>query len=95
MSVYIDPQTKCLPNGAYRWREVTHLFADTERELHEFAARIGLKRGWHQVSNGGLSHYDLNHGRRKFAVAEGAQELSGAALLVKWSEIKTTAKGKS
>ncbi len=28
-----------------RW---SHLTADTEEELHEFAARIGLKRAWFQ-----------------------------------------------
>lgn len=55
--------------------------ADTEEELHAFAARLGLKRSWYQV--GGrkvwhwyLSHYDLVPSKRALAVKLGAQEIS-------------------
>ena len=55
-----------------RW---CHLYADTEAELHAFAARIGMKRSWAQVSRRGIPHYDLVPGRRAAAVEAGAVEL--------------------
>ncbi len=57
-------------NG-HRW---CHLWADTEEELHAFAARIGMKRAWAQVSRRGVPHYDLTPGRRAAAVEKGAIE---------------------
>ncbi len=50
-----------------------HLFSDDNNldELHEFAAKIGLKRSWFQ-DDGRLPHYDLTAGKRQFAVKEGA-----------------------
>ena len=51
-----------------------HLTADTPEELHAFAARIGLKRQWAQVSRKGILHYDLTPGRRRQAIAAGAIE---------------------
>lgn len=88
MSVYIDPEISCIPSGAYRWRRVTHLFADTLEELHTFAAKIGMRREWFQHKPGCLPHYDLNTSRRARAVELGAKELDGAELLEKWHEIK-------
>lgn len=52
-----------------------HLTADTDEELHAFAARIGLKRDWyqpHQLAN----HYDLTRGTRAAAEAAGAVFMS-------------------
>ena len=38
----------------------THLTSDTSiEELREFAASVGLKREWEQVSNKGVIHYDV------------------------------------
>lgn len=50
-----------------------HLFSDTGDldELHEFAAKIGVKRGWFQDDER-LPHYDLTAGKRQFAVKQGA-----------------------
>lgn len=62
-------------NG-HRW---AHLYADTEGELHAFAARIGMRRAWAQVSRRGTPHYDLTPGRRARAVAAGAVELDRRA----------------
>ncbi len=66
-------------NG-HRW---CHLYADTEEELHAFAARIGMRRGWAQVSRRGVPHYDLTPSRRSAAVKAGAVQLDrgGARLL--------------
>ncbi len=51
-----------------------HLFTDgTLDELHAFAKRLGLKRGWfqdHRIAH----HYDLTPARRAKAVLLGATE---------------------
>lgn len=55
-----------------------HLFADSDEELHEFAARLGMKREWfqsHRVAN----HYDLTPARRRTAVKLGATETTARA----------------
>jgi hypothetical protein len=83
MTVYVDdaniPAT--VANGrarhTSRW---CHLFSDTsDAELHEFAARIGLKRAWFQKPDSPLQthrHYDLTAGKRRQAVAAGAVEIT-------------------
>lgn len=83
MAVYVDdaaiPAT--VPNGraqhTSRW---SHLFADTQAELHEFAARLGLRRSYFQPgkprSDGTPSpfwHYDVTAGKRQQALRLGAQ----------------------
>ena len=47
-------------------------------ELHEFAARIGLKLTWFQSKS--LPHYGLTAYMRKKAVAAGAVEVRGPEL---------------
>ncbi len=49
-----------------------HLLADTEEELHEFAAELGMKRKWFQGTS--IPHYDLTVKRRERAVKLGATE---------------------
>jgi hypothetical protein len=71
MTVYVDevrvwPTTiRCFKAGS------CHLTADSLDELHSFARRVGLRRGWFQ---GGsiVPHYDLTPKRREVAIAEGA-----------------------
>jgi hypothetical protein len=75
MPVYVDPLFPCPTNANWRWSESCHLWADGEQELHDFAARIGLRRAWYQ-KDATLPHYDLTSGRRKKAVALGARETS-------------------
>lgn len=47
MAVYVDDAGIPATVGRHRSRW-SHLFADTKDELHEFAARLGLKRSWFQ-----------------------------------------------
>lgn len=82
MSVYVDPQMTCLVSRAWRWSTSCHMFADTLKELHAFAARIGLRRDWFQ--GGRFPHYDLNEGRRVKAVAAGVVELDRKAAVEMW-----------
>jgi hypothetical protein len=47
MTVYVDDARIPARRGrlSSTW---SHLFADTEDELHEFEARLGLRRSWFQ-----------------------------------------------
>lgn len=67
-----------------RWTEWCHMVSDVgEDELHEFAARLGLKRAWFQGRHNGASaaHYDLIASKRSKAVALGAVEVSSRELV--------------
>jgi hypothetical protein len=55
------------------------MLADTVAELHEFAARIGLKLEWFQPRS--RPHYDLSKTRRAAALAAGAVELDRRELV--------------
>ena len=47
MTVYVDDAR--IPARVGRWDSSwSHLFADTQDELHAFAARLGLRRSWFQ-----------------------------------------------
>ena len=49
MSVYIDLlEPVAFPNPRWRYPSSCHLFADDIYELHEFARKLGLKKGWFQ-----------------------------------------------
>ncbi len=86
MSVYVDDMLMLATVGRItsRW---SHLTADTTQELHEFAARLGMRREWFQpaklVDNpqhlrfgqprkGSRDHYDLTEGKRALAIKLGA-----------------------
>jgi hypothetical protein len=72
MSVYVD-DAFCHGNWG-RWTGGGHIQADTEEELHAFAARLGLKRAWFQSRPGRpwMDHYDLTRSKREQALALGA-----------------------
>lgn len=80
MSVYVDPISnwptaiRCFKGGS------CHLIADTVEELHAFARKLGLRRGWFQPSS--WPHYDLTPARREKAVALGAIEKTSRELAV-------------
>ncbi len=59
-----------------------HLISDTSwDELHNFAAKMGLKREWFQEA-GRLSHYDLTTSRaKKTAVNMGAKLVSSKQIV--------------
>jgi len=66
MTVYVDDAM--IPFGRMR---MSHLFADSDAELHALAAAIGIKRQWHQDKPGN-SHYDVCKAKRQQAIAAGA-----------------------
>ncbi len=62
-----------------------HMVSDTsEAELHEFAARLGLKREWAQLRpKASAAHYDLVPTKRALAVKLGAVEVTGRELAIR------------
>ena len=84
MAAYVDA-LQVWPNARGIFRAGScHLAADTLDELHEFAARLGMRRSWFQSGNGRHPHYDLVKSRRDRAVALGALEVSGRDLVLLW-----------
>ncbi len=69
MGVYVDESM-----WKFGRMVMCHMLADTEDELHEMAEKLGLKRRWHQISKGGLSHYDISKSKRAKALELGAEE---------------------
>ncbi len=62
---------------------------ESAEELHEFAARLGLKRAWYHENSRNHPHYDLTTRRiRRKAVEMGAVVVSTIELLKKswWSK---------
>lgn len=89
MTVYVDNARIPARVGRHNttW---SHLFADTQDELHAFADRLGLRRNWFQdpvkvgkpikARPGSRAaenwHYDVTESKRRQAVALGAVEVS-------------------
>ncbi len=78
MSVYVDPLFEWPKTRAWPYGFVSHLYADSEEELHEFAERLGMKRSWcsDKTQPGSrVLHYDLSPNKRRVAVSLGAVEV--------------------
>lgn len=81
MAVYVD---EIVDWGALararglRYSNWCHLLANTEQELHEFAAKLGLRRSWYQRKgpNDVAWHYDIVPTVRAKAIRLGAQEVN-------------------
>lgn len=71
MTVYVDDFRIPARVGrlSARW---SHLTADTRDELHEFAARLGMRRSWFQDKGDGRWHYDVTDPKREQAIRLGA-----------------------
>lgn len=71
MTVYVDDMRLLARVGRIeaRW---SHLMADTDEELHAFAASIGLRRSWAQYPGTWKSHYDVTDSKRAQAIYAGA-----------------------
>jgi uncharacterized protein DUF4031 len=76
MAILVD-ELREYPDVALPFTSWCHMATDGElEELHAFAARLGLRRGWFQ-----RDHYDLPPHGRAAAVALGAEEVSTGELL--------------
>ena len=72
MSVFVDDY-----RADFRGMKMSHMGADTLKELHEMADRIGLKRKWFR-EKGIIPHYDVSESKRELAIQNGAIELNPA-----------------
>ena len=79
MAVYVD----ALIDWGWKLGPSCHMAADSDEELHTFAASIGLKRYWVQTHAKYRLHYDLTASRRKLAIKLGAIELSFSEFIKK------------
>lgn len=70
MAVYVDDMHQ-YPIGRKWGMRFSHMIADTEAELHEMAAKLGLQRAWYQGD-----HYDVSLAVRGRAVKLGAVEIT-------------------
>jgi hypothetical protein len=78
MTVYVDDWRQLHRVGHLnsRWSHLICGPFDDLAELHEFAARIGLKRSWFQDKPWPRAHYDVTESKRVEAVAAGATEIT-------------------
>lgn len=75
MSVYVDELWyRC--HGVALARSC-HLMADSDRELAEFAKRLGLPKSWKHGD-----HYDLTPSRRAKAIRFGAEPITTRAMVL-------------
>jgi hypothetical protein len=68
--VYVDGM-----RASYGRMVMCHMLSDTEQELHEMAARIGVQRKWQQKAGTPHSHYDIALSKRALAVKFGAVQI--------------------
>src|ERR1700692_1404659 len=75
MNVYLDDWRQRPRLGPVDDR-CSHLVADTDDELHAFAARMGMRREWFQHKEGRphQAHYDVPERARPTALGRGAVE---------------------
>lgn len=79
MGVYVDDIRLVVKNRNWPYAKACHLVADTVRELHIFAIRLSLRRGWFQMHT--LPHYDLTERKRAQALRFGALEITDKRLV--------------
>lgn len=74
MTVYVDDMHK-FPMGNFRSMKMSHMVADTVKELHEMADKIGVSRAHYQGPPKTINpHYDICLSKRALAVKHGAKE---------------------
>lgn len=66
MTVFVDDM-----KAPYGRMIMCHMIADTESELHEMAAKIGVARKWYQGD-----HYDICLSKRAHAIKLGARPIT-------------------
>jgi len=70
MTVYIDDMY-LYAIGQFRGMKMSHMISDDEDALHDMAARLGLRRAWHQGD-----HYDVPLDARFIAISFGVIEIT-------------------
>jgi hypothetical protein len=85
MTVYVDSS-----RNEFGRMIMCHMLADTLKELHAMADKIGLQRKWYQSPDKvSFPHYDLSLTRRALAVSAGAKELTRQELSAHTKRVKS------
>lgn len=68
-----------------KYKRWCHMVSDTsEQELHDFAARLGLKRSWFQSRpKSSAAHYDIVPSKRQLAIRLGAVAVTSRELVAR------------
>jgi len=80
MTVYVDAPTWTKAGSKKPRKTYSHMVADTLKELHEFAALIGIKPHFfhkHRVA----SHYDITSDQQMVALGAGAKLVSSSEIV--------------
>ena len=78
--IYVDT-IQHYPQCRLAYKDWCHMATDGPlSELHQMAARLGLRRAWFQDAPG-HPHYDLTPGKRALAMRFGAQAVSTLELV--------------
>ena len=78
--IYVDAVVH-YPHCPLRYKDWCHMATDTSlEELHQMAARLGLRRAWFQDTPT-HPHYDLTPAKRAQALRLGAQAVSTRELI--------------
>ncbi|TWG59503.1 DUF4031 domain-containing protein [Aminobacter sp. J44] len=84
MAVYVDDAI-----WNFAGRKWCHLMADSEEELHRFAARLGVHRSSYQgPPKTAAPHYDITGFERDRAIRMGALAVSRAEILAVYRGVR-------
>ena len=75
--VYVDDM-----NRKYKRMTMCHMVADTLKELHSMADKIGVNRKWFQSKEfHSTNHYDICQSKKKLAIKYGTKEITTRELI--------------
>ena len=61
--------------GNFGRMKMSHMIADTQKELLEMCDKIGVQRKWIQDYGTNREHFDISLSKRKLALQFGAKEI--------------------
>lgn len=61
--------------GNFGRMKMSHMIADTQKELLEMCDKIGVQRKWIQDYETPREHFDISISKRKLAIEFGAKEI--------------------
>lgn len=82
--ILVDTLTDYGDSCKLRYKVWAHMVStESEDELHEFAAKLGLKREWAQLRpQASAAHYDLVPAKRAIAIKLGAKAVTSRELVL-------------
>lgn len=84
MAVYVD-NFYITGAGNFGRMKMSHMIADTRKELLEMCDKIGVQKKWIQDFGTPREHFDIAMVKRKLAIENGAIELNFRELATKTS----------